>query len=373
MKKGLALLLAAAMALAGLTALAETGEAGAPNLLDGAIIETGDDGTVTVHGMTSEPVSIGVGEYVAALNSQIALRYFMDGDLDMFGPWWSDGAWVRVFPFNDGAILVRSAGQADDSPLVGVSISLPKGGDDDAETRSELQSLSAAAFSALPQLSQLGSTTMMLIEYNEDSVAFREDPEPWWTENGWALRYVAKTYSLEARIDWTGEAPEITAPYTGEAYLHVEGLTREVFEERLASLVTRFGMKLNPHPEDAEPDALGKGVTMIPYDNDWSATVFAFYEGDGPEAPLRSVMIAEWDEDSLGAWSTTMSAFLAVMEPQMSQDEKYAVSLLTGGNGGWDELCAMDPYAAINGVRVYTEIEDPDGSPVLVGMITGTN
>lgn len=340
-------------------ALAETAE-GLPGQDSPAMItRQNEDGSVSVLGTESEPAPICYSDFLNRFKAAVTNFFEVDADgaLLISPAYFSDGHWVRVIYLDYNVImLVHTRGEAESAQVEQVRINIGDAGEEGTDEL--LASLLLCAAPALSDMSGMGQSVLYMTVFN--GIPFGME-EPYWTENGWEIRFEASEYDNSSCHDcvirYTGDLdPVADAPVASYEGLpdEIPGISGEVTHEewlnRFNGYLAIFGF--SPAEETGREERDGCLYTAYSFADTAMAVVVSF-----PSAPDQVGCVLVMDVDTNKAWGGTLAAFFAVNDIR-DVDTQYFLSLLVGLSGNWDEICELTPYAVLNGNVLQATVQD---------------
>lgn len=329
-----------------------------------------EDGSVAVYGVESEPLPALWAAYESAFRTELAAMYegLAAQDVPLFGPVFSDGAYVYMMSLNSAVVLIRTQGTDGAAQVNEIKIEGMKDEGNDESVKNDVRSLAAAAYRATGFLSVPGKSITTILELDSDPVSF-ESERAYWTENGWTLGFSSGAFTWNADISFAEPAAVVApvqlfkTPAESYPFISRDGMTVRLLIKKLTRFAQMFGMKAPVFSGAAVSQA--DGTALLTGTLNKHGTIEIRADGMDETSRVLGVLITQTDGDSVAAWGAALNAFLSLSVPDESMMQ--VLTGLSGTNGAWGELCAMYPYAAYHGVALQTYEADGVLTAVLYG------
>ena len=346
------------LALALMLALTTAYAADARYDASGCDTQVNEDGSVSVLGIPGDPVPITWGEFLPRFERElIALEFTRD--ILFFDPMLSDGLWVRLMRVDDYSyVRVATTTDGDDGRVVELSISC----DAEDDMMSELiRDFAACLFSAAARAENTFGDTVMRLMHLEPAFDVRnfDLDDCYWYQNGFEMYLgVRNELYTVGKVIYTGQYDTVpVAPLKGNPFYETpiaEGKCDvATFLERAETYLEMiFGAK----PVKAD-SFLNDGRMMTAYSVNEQIYIAFYLSGESETSSIGNVLILDAEGYPPHVYTAGMVALSALTD--MWDEQFFGSIYINGEDSLWDDLSALAPCAAYDGVTLYcVDMED---------------
>ena len=326
------------------------------------------DAAVGILGVESDPQQRRWEDFATVFT--VFVKKNWDADVQFSDAIWSNGRWMHLADMGSVVLRVDTTDETPDGLLQEVRVcGLQK------NYASDVQVITAAAYWAAAQYGAYGKYVMQIVfmeDHDEDW--FTKEPAKIWIENGYQLSFSLNDMDCPlGRIAFAEDLP--TAG--GYAPFDPKGLNNIPMERTVESLLDKLtkdaengpfsGMISAPAPyKDWEKDSSGASFIGLK----WDDCMLMIYT-DAGKTQVHSVALSCMSGDTVSACLHLFPLYSAIASPD--EDIFSLLSLITGGHGTWEDMCALNPFCVINGVMLQCDVQKIDGDELPIAYIGGAN
>lgn len=311
-----------------------------------------ESSAVQVYGVESAPQKCTYADFRSTFTRFMQKNFGCDASF--VGPFYSDGYWVYIMHDGASCMRVKAAGKAEDAPIQEIDITA------DAENAGDLAVLCAAGMFSAAKCGQMGQYVLNLLIFDQTAGFFDQNID-FWRENGFQLSMGKDAFGMAFGKIRFSEALPVEDPIIinwDNLTPLPQPLTPDALGEAIARRSPMLGMEAPVFPEAYE-ESMGYQIYSFLWED--CAVVLS---KNGETGHVKHLMIASTTGDTNSLWGRALLLYFAAVQAQ--DEEVVPLSLLTGGSGGWDILCAMNPYVCLRGTALRCFADEETGMPYAI-------